>query len=116
MDLANELFRADPSSQTVHATRASTNLPPKTISEQYKDLMRANRIPEERNATRDQRRSSSSLIWDDDDLRQAQLEPEFEEAHEAALQSNDQQDEDELQTSDEDTCLLYTSPSPRDRG
>ena len=77
MDLANELFRAERSQSTPpYATRGTTNLPYRTITDQYKDLMAANRIPEER------RGSSSSMVWDEFDLRQAQAEPEFEEVHE----------------------------------
>ena len=100
MDIAQEIYLAErPVLAPLHATRSSTSLPSHTISEEYRDLMAANRIPEIR------RVSEPSMVWDEYDLRQAQMEPEFEEAHEEALQSGATAHEDDLDTS----CLLYTS-------
>ena len=69
MNLAHEIDLAVIPDTPLHGTRRTTRLPEKTITEEYRDLMEANRIPEGR------RGSTASMVWDESDLQQADLEP-----------------------------------------
>ena len=98
MDIAREIDLAEAGRVPLHATRSSTRLPRKSIADEYRDLREANRVPANR------RYSDTSLIWDEYDLRQAQMEPEFEGVYDDALQADviPEEEEDDLDTSDDD--------------